>query len=602
MSLEGVQFHLANTIDSVGELKRWMGERRAGVLAVDTETTGLSPHGPDPDRIRLIQLGDEMAGWAVPWDGWGGAAVEVLKAYAAENRVVFHNAKFDMSFINRDEEVIPWRHVDDTRSIAWLADPTSSTALKPLAARYVDPLAAGMQAQLDRAMNEAGWTFETVPMDFQPYWVYGALDTVLTSRMWGLLAHRVLSDPDLARAYQLELSVLPVIQRMEAKGARVDPEYAAGVSRKLSQYVNHAQAWANAAHSVSLTANQQVVRRLLEMGQPLTKLTKSGNAYALDKEVLDDLIINGVTAEVRELITVARTVRRFTKIIGAYLSHMQHSEYVFSSINPIGAPRTGRMSVTGQLALQTLPRANPDNPAAIEVRNCFIPRDGNKLVMIDFDQIELRLSGHFSADPEMIEVLSREGDVDPFTEFARRIYADPTITKKDSRRQLTKNASYADLYGAGDAKFCLTAGVPLEQGQAFRRAYHAQFPMLRQFQLQVAALAEQRLREEGQAYVRTPYGHRLVCESDKTYKLVNYLIQGTAANVMKQKLVDLDNAGLGEYLVLPVHDEAIFDVPAELADEVAHDAAKVMEEREVFRVPLPVGVDGPFDSWGAKYA
>lgn len=80
-----VQLDLVDSFDKAMEFKRWAGERRPS-FAVDTETTGLSPHRDD---IRLIQFGDMKTGWAIPWHFWGGVALEVLQDYTGP--LVFHN-------------------------------------------------------------------------------------------------------------------------------------------------------------------------------------------------------------------------------------------------------------------------------------------------------------------------------------------------------------------------------------------------------------------------------------------------------------------------------------------------------------------------------
>lgn len=596
--LGDVQLHYVDSIDEAMNCKRWFGERHGDSqrLFVDTETSGLNPH--DGDVVRLIQIGDAMAGWAIPWERWGGVAEELLRAWTG--RVGFHNAPFDQQFISKKSNprpLVEWRQVDDTRTLAWLCDPGRPTALKTISARYIDPQAAAMQHQLDDAMSGAGWTWATVPVDFELYWVYGALDTVLTARIWDHLAPRMDADPDMRRAYELEIACLPILARMAERGAPIDREYAQQTAVDFRQRVAGLQEWAGSNHGVSLTAQQQVIRRLHEYGVTWTKTTKSG-APSLDKEVLQELAIEWAHAPViTDLCRATLQARQLTKLASTYLDHFT-GDAVHTHLNPLGAPKTGRMS-SSDPSLHTLPRASEGNPAAIQVRNCFIPSPGNKLVTADFDQVEYRLIAHFSQDPQLMDIL--RGDDDPFTEMARRIYSDPTLAKKDHRRQMTKNAAYAKGYGAGAAKFSLTAGVPVNVGTEFYQAFDQTFAGVKAFQQAVQHVGEQRLVTDGAAWVRTPFGHRLVCESDKVYTLVNRLVQGTAANVMKLKLIELDNAGLGEYLVCPVHDEVIMDVPTEIAMDVGREAASVMSEYNLFSVKLPVGVDGPLDRWGEKY-
>jgi DNA polymerase-1 len=111
-----------------------------------------------------------------------------------------------------------------------------------------------------------------------------------------------------------------------------------------------------------------------------------------------------------------------------------------------------------------------------------------------------------------------------------------------------------------------------------------------------------RLRSEGQGYVNTWTGRRLPCDSDRVYTLVNYLIQGGAAEVFKSNLIKLDQADLTEYLIVPVHDEIVLNAPRDQVEEFKRIARECMTTREGWSVPLTADVEGPLENWGAKYA
>lgn len=183
--------------------------------------------------------------------------------------------------------------------------------------------------------------------------------------------------------------------------------------------------------------------------------------------------------------------------------------------------------------------------------------------------------------------------------MARNIYSDDTILKADPRRQLTKNAGYAKAYGAGVAKFAETAGVDVQEAKNFLNKLDATYPGIRNFQRDIEHLAMTRKANEGVAYVVSPAGRRHPADDGKEYKLVNALIQGTASDLLKQVIVDLDHAGLADHLVLPIHDELMFDVPSEDVDEIREAVVDVMQTDE-YAVPLTVGAD-VVTKWGDKY-
>ena len=598
MRLEDVQIRLIDSLDEAVAFKQWMSEDRGrSHLAVDSETTGLGKWGKD--RLRLVQVGDANAAWVVPVEqwGWGGLVNEVLKAY--DGRVLMHNAGFDMAFINRDEQLISWSQVDDTRTLAWLVDSTRPTGLKALSDRYVDPRASRMQSTLDTAMAEQKWTWATVPVSFKPFWVYSGLDCILTARIWEHLTSLPTVTKETWSAYELELSVLPVFHAIEQKGMRVDPVYAAERRTEFVERATQWKTWAEQEHGIVLTSNQQFVRRVQALGVELTKKTEGG-ALSCDKEVIADLLLDENEA-VRHLAFARKECQQLIKLTGSYLDKIVNvgpDQRIHASINPLGA-RTSRVSVTGELAMQTMPRSNDGNPSAIDVRNCFIPSEDCALVSADWSQVELRVAAHFANDQQMIDILT-DPSTDPFCEFAKRIYSLPEVLKSDPRRQITKNATYATLYGAGPEKFALTAGITPAAGQEFMDNFYRTFPNLKRLQNQIIRVASQRLKDEGDAYIRTPSGHRLVAPPNKLYKLLNYLVQGTSANFMKSTLVAADNAGLTPHILMTIHDEFLLDAPKTEINDVMKTIKDVMESDHQFRIPIRADVVGPLERWGAK--
>lgn len=597
--LEQVELHLVDSIDQAAACKQWLSEGRGrSIIGVDTETSGLDRQR---DHVRMVQLGDLHHGWAIPWKQWGGVAVELLRAY--DGPVAMHNAPFDVFFTTqkidgRTEQLVKWDQVQDTLPLGWLVDPTRPTALKSLTDRYVDSRSSAMQKRLEETMASSGWTWATIPTSFALYWQYAALDPVFTCYIWETLKHHLTGG--LLNAYDLELGVLPSLAGMENRGVAVDVEYAIARSAEFEQRVEKLGQWVQSNHGIRWGSDTQVKNRVMQMGMTLTKRTRGG-ALSLDKEVKEHLLLYG-NKDVRDLITVVVEAGRLNRLRSTYLEHVVNDSIdgrLYGSINPLGAPKTGRTSMSNP-NLHNLPAgAVRENPAAVEVRQCFIPSEGNMLAMADYDQVELRLAAHNSNDSTLLSAVNSNDD--PFCIMAAQIYQESKpVLKSDPRRGPTKNAAYATLYGAGPDKFALTAGVSPEHGRAFMDQFFRTFPGIKSLQNQVMALGYQRLKDEGKAYVRTPWGHCLQVEPYKMYALVNRLIQGTAANVLKRALIDLDRSGLSEYLVLQVHDEVVLDAPKDIVMDVTREASRVMSDETTFKAPLRAGVEGPFNRWGEK--
>lgn len=591
-------------VDSFSEAQRyfdWMNQRRP-YIAIDTETEGLHwwEHRP-----RVIQIGDADTAFVLPWHLWGGLILESVLKFPGD--IVMHNAKFDtMMFEHWTGIKLPRQRIHDTLVMAHILDPTRSVALKSLGEHHVDRRAATSQRVLTEAMAANNWDWDSVPIDLVPYWMYAGLDVILTSRLFDLMYPKVMAEAP--RAYEMEMATVFALMDMERLGIAVDLDYTSEKRTIFRKYMADAEEWCIREWGVKPGSNQKVIQRLAaDTGYEFTVLTDDGN-LSLNREVLEDVI----EATGHPLASVVLQRRRIEKITSAYLDNFFKLSYrgrVHPNFNPTqrdddkkakdkkgyGA-RTGRMSVAGP-SLQNLPRKSNDNPLAITVRNCITATGDNTLIMCDFDQVEFRILAHLSHDPGL-QAAFLEGDF--FVNLTREMFNDPTIEKKDPRRQTTKNAGYAKIYGAGVPKFAQTAGITEEVAQAIMSRMDTLYPGMNQFTREVEYRAKARERSEGRAYVRSPLtGRKHYAEEDKHYALVNYLIQGTASEVLKMKDLELHRLGLSQYLVLNVHDEVILDVPRSEERDVTEAVTAVMNDRELFEVALTASVDKA-DRWGAK--
>jgi DNA polymerase-1 len=238
------------------------------------------------------------------------------------------------------------------------------------------------------------------------------------------------------------------------------------------------------------------------------------------------------------------------------------------------------------------------------VRRAFIPKDDDHVIVTsDLDQVEFRMFASLSQDENLVQLfhLADATGSDPFTEIGREVYGDPSMTKSDKRRGLIKSMVYGRLYGAGVAKQALTAGVHEGQMKQTSDAFDSRFPGMAHFQRQIEDIGTRRFRTEGQGYVYTWTGRRLPCDDNRVYTLVNYLIQGGAAEVFKSNLVKLDQADLTELLIVPVHDEIVLNAPRKDVGEIMETVKKCMTTSDGWAVPLTSGIDGPMETWGDKY-
>lgn len=584
LSAYGVKVTRVDSIDKLMDLKRWAGERRDGRgLAIDTETTGLRP---DFDTIRYIQIGDKKHGWAIPWGGWWAPVLELVNRY--EGDYIFHNAKYDIRMMQSNGyewTSEQWSRTHDTMTLAHLDNPLRPKGLKPLAARLVDPQAIAAQRVLDDAMAHNKWTWETVPMDFKWFWVYAAMDTVLTAHNFDHLYSHV-NDA----AYDLEMGTTRVVAKMEQRGVRIDVDYTRRKMNELLEYATSARQWLSSTHKISNPTRDQLIKFFsdnnVEMPRKNTPSGVKSNNYvqAMDKDVLQ-----GIDHPVAQT-TLA--IRKAEKLVGPYFKNFLELRDSDDRIHPnvwTMGTRTARMSITDP-ALQTLPKRDTT------VRSAFIPSEGMALVSCDYAQIEARLMTHFAHSEGMRAAFL--SDEDFFCVIASNIFGKP-IGKKDAERQLTKNTVYGKMYFAGVEKMAETAGVTYSTMAGVNSSFDAQFPEVRRTMDEIVTVGHARRRESGDAYVITPLGRKLMADKGQEYALVNYLIQSTAAEIFKKALVALDTVlPDSTHLLLPIHDEALLETPIEEAPETLKLVQEVMTDKSSFFVPIEAEGSWTTKTWG----
>ena len=603
-NLQDVQLHLIDNVDKAREFLSWLGERRPhNAIAIDTETGelpgGVRDHALSPwhGQLRLVQVGDGKQGWAIPWKQWSGVFYEAMNKF--DGPIVCHNIAFEARWFDiQSDWKLPWHRAHDTMIMAHIIDPLGSGALKRLAALHVDGRAVALQESLDIELIKNGWTWGTVPTNFQPYWAYGALDTVLTMRIWEMFYEKCGPGGPYNKAYEIEMAARRIVTRMEINGAKIDLDYSRRKYDELTEYSESVKSWAKQTYNgASITSNMQLVRLFEGLGAEITEFTPTGNK-AVTKDQLKLLTITG-SDEVKKLAEITLKQRKADKLANTYFLNFINDNvngFVHPSVKTLGA-RTSRMSIQNP-ALQTLPKGDDT------VRTAFIPKDEDHVIITsDLDQVEFRMFASLSNDPNLVSLFNRADATgsDPFTEIGREIYNDPSMQRSDKRRNLIKGTVYGRLYGAGVGKQALTAGVAENQMRTVSDAFDTRFPGMALFQKQIEDAGMRRLRAEGQGYVYTWTGRRLPCDEDRVYTLVNYLIQGGAAEVFKSNLIKLDQADLTELLIVPVHDEIVLNAPRKDVQEIMKVVKECMTTREGWSVPLTAGIDGPMENWGEKY-
>lgn len=588
MPVESAPVTFVETSEEAAQFISWLGERRP-ILAIDTETEGLRLFSGD--KVRLVQFGDSQSAWVLSARRWYGAIEEALKKY--QEPTAWANANFDLHALEIAGLPLPGgphnRH--DIQVMDHLLDPARSHALKKIGDRMWPGSSAGQEA-LDAEMRRGKWDWATIPEDNLAYWNYAGFDVVLTSRIaevhWPAVNARGLRP-----AYDREMAVQEIVRRMEHRGLLIDEVYTASLLEKWQYEREELRLELEALGVGNPSAGLQVAQAMqaTENWDP-EDWTETG----LPK--LDEKILKGIDSEISRRVL---RYRRLTKWCKAYLMSFLERKgtdgRIHPSIHSLRA-RTGRWSITDP-PLQTLPSAKSGGTGGYDIRRCIIVPESDRLWTVDYDSQELRIFASLSGDPALIHAFESGQDLHSYV--AQLVYRDESIAKGDIRREIAKNTQYARLYGAGPSRIAETAHVTEAEVANFIDTYDRTFTKAGDFIKDLDRIGRERLAESGRPYVFSIGGRYIPANQDKIYSLLNYLIQGSAKDILSMKLIELDAAGYGDNIVLAVHDELLFEFDAEDEDS-PRAVARIMEDRTTYAVPLTCEATGPYPDWGTKYA
>jgi DNA polymerase-1 len=557
------------------------------------------------------------------YDEWRGVVRDALTSYRGQ--ITGHNIRFDLHFLAHDlgirTEDLPWWRIHDTLNMAHLIDPTRPKGLKPLAARHIDPAAVAGQKELDDDMRRGKWSWGTVPIGLPSYRFYAGLDTVLSAILWEKFHPYVMAK--YPQAYELEQIVSQPLFAMERHGIMLDAEYTQQAQIDLMERASEIARNVEITYGLSnIGSNPQLRDKLLEQGwvPNVDQLTPAGTlameSYLTGHEEPDPAAIEAIARQYPSMradvledlalqLPLAHEVVQYrlaTKAASTWLQNFLTSQdpatgRVHPSIRQVAA-RTGRMSITDP-PLQTLPRESDARAKGLpSIRDCFVAPEGRKLISADFSSIEARLFAHFAGEPDMLRTIHEGGDLHALV--AAAAYQIPIGEVTKDQRQIAKSVNFASLYGAGPARVATTAGITVAEAQDFFRRRDVAFPGIRGFQKGIQEEAKEQRMHGDRGHVTTHLGSRIsITDDEPEYRLTNYLIQGSAAVVLKDRIVSLHNAGLTDMMLLPIHDEVLFEVPTDDCAAVAEVIREAMPDRHTFDVPLDIEVSDPADRWGA---
>jgi DNA polymerase I-like protein with 3'-5' exonuclease and polymerase domains len=625
--------------------------RSAEEIAIDLET-----RDPDLKKLGsgAITSNGEVVGIAVAVDGWKGyfpIAHEVgpnldrkkvldwfTDVCSSPATKIFHNAMYDVCWIRNLGIKINGLIVDTMIAASLIDENRFSYTLNTMSWAYLNK--GKNEARLIEAAKERGldakaemWRLPAMEVGS-----YAEQDASLTLELWQKFKKIIIED-DLQNVFNLETDLFPCLVDMRFLGVRVDVEKANQLKTALAIKEENLlqQIKIETGVDIQLMAARSIAPLFDKLNLPYSKTEKSG-----EPSFTKNFLVTHKHPVVR-MIAEARKINKVrTTFIDSIIKH-EHKGRIHADINQIrsddGGTVTGRFSYSNP-NLQQIPARDPDTGPLI--RSLFIPEEGCKWGTFDYSQQEPRLVAHYALKFELPSVndIADSYENDPSTDF-HKIVAEMA----DIPRSQAKTINLGLFYGMGKAKLMNELDLTKDKADDLFKKYHDRAPFVKQLMNKVMNAAlnkgqiktllerrcrfpkyepilkgsdwgkyipaedEERMKElqemgpvlkdfegnvikEKDGKSKKNYWHNNPTRRAFTYKALNKLIQGSAADMTKRAMVNLYKEG---YLAhIQIHDELDFSIESK---DQADKIKKIMEQAVDLEVPNKVDYEsGP--NWG----
>ncbi len=598
----------------------------AGIVAVDTETTALTPAMAQLVGVSLsVGAGEacyvplqhrDPKGYAETFDFSMSdkpaeaadlrqipvnRAMALLKPLLEDASVlkIGHNIKYDMQmFLAYGIRVAPY---DDTMLLSYVLDGSQhGHGMDELAQLLLDHKTIAFEEVVGSGKNQV--TFDLVPLDKARD--YAAEDADVTLRLHQAFKPRLPSESMTTVYETIERPLSTVVADMEWQGIKVDTTVLRGLSNEFSKQILalEQEIHQETGQSFNIGSPKQLGDVLFgSMGLPGGRKTKTGG-YSTSADVLEELSHQG-----HAIVDKIIEWRGLSKLKSTYADALPEAinpktGRVHTSFSMAGT-NTGRLS-SSDPNLQNIPIKSENGR---KIRRAFVPEDGYVLLSADYSQVELRLAAEL-ADIKALKQAFHDG-VDIHSATAAQVFGVPLDQMTSEIRRNAKAINFGIIYGISGFGLAKQLGIPQAEAANYIKQYLARFPELKNFMDR----AKEEARKNG--FVKTFYGRKCFVRgiNDKNMGIrngaerqaINAPLQGTAADIMKRAMIALPGAlaraGLGARMLVQVHDELLFEVPVAEQDTTAALVKKVMEEAGV-GLSLPLVVECGFgQNWAEAH-
>ena len=608
-------------------------------VTIDFETFGIEgrpKYPPIPVGVSIKYPGKKSRYYAFGHLSqnnccYSEAAAELAKAYAHKEGLLFQNGKFDVDVaeVHFGLQVPSWDRIHDTLFLLFLDDPHQiELGLKPSAARLL-----GWDPEEQDAVGE--WLVANQPVPgvkiskskssdhyFGRYIAYAPGDLVgkyangdvdRTEAIFNLLWKKTV-ERGMQVAYDRERQLMPILLEMERQGLQMDHKRLTDDVAKYNEWRVKIDAWIiktlKASPDINLDSGAQLVDAMVEAGKAdpdLLPRTPTGK-FQTNKEAL----LQGVTDKV--LLAVLKYRTQLNTCLNTFMQPWLATAdasggLIYTTWNQTKTPsgdsnvgtRTGRLSSTPNF--QNIPKEfkavflheDPkdkklpkcpfkDLPPLPKVRSYITPFAGHVMIDRDYSQQEPRILAHFDGGALMDKYLEN-----PWIDFHDYAKAELEKMGKFYDRKPVKNTNLGLIYGMGVGKLAAKNDMTVEESGELKKAILQLYPGLKEM------YKDMKVRAKSKTPIRTWGGREYYCEEPKLidgrirefdYKLVNVLIQGSAADCTKEAIIRYHAAKHPEAkIILNVHDQVTVSVPKKILKTEMEVLRQCMESVE-FDVPI----------------
>jgi len=397
-----------------------------------------------------------------------------------------------------------------------------------------------------------------------------------------------LRERELASLYAtIEIPLAVVLAQMERAGVRVDVPYLQALDGEFVRQIDGLAAEIHrlAGTEFNIGSPKQLAFVLFEKLQlPVLKKTKTG--LSTDQEVLEYL------AGEHEIAAKIVEYRELVKLKNTYIDVLPR----------LANPRTGRVHTTFIQTLAATGRLSSTEPnlqnipirteVGRKIRRAIIPAEGAVLLGVDYSQIDLRVLAHITEDPGLLDAFARDDDVHAVT--AAEVFNVPRDQVTPDLRRRAKTIVFGVAYGMSEYGLATQLGIGRTEARQYIERYYARYPRVREYMGQIVG----RARREGyvttllnrRRYLSDLFSRNRVVREAAERTAINTPIQGTSADIIKKAMVELARDVLPRLpdvlMILQIHDELLFEVPAAAVSDAARAIQDVMSRTYPLKVPL----------------